>query len=597
MRCASTVIAESAMRHQRRQGGPLCRGVRSARAEGRLGVPCQFSLLGLSSALLVLVSGCGQFRGLDGDLPACQDYQTVVQPLLNQRCVVCHGADRAEGGYRLTTRLEALARRDDGTTRVVNTDGGAEADALVLVAARGDSNHDALVAEEQAALKTWVVDCKAGGRRLYFHPRGWSTPTSPVFHGDALRGTGYQIDGGSGGGLDCRKCHGDDLKGGKAEVSCHECHGETLFACDMCHGTATSFAPPRALSGSKLTTAPGVGAHQTHLRDGALHRAYGCGTCHVMPVDPFQEGHFQGDGGTENGRAEVAFDGGRGEYSFDAHTCANTSCHAPAPDSGTNQLPTWTKVGQGEAACGTCHGIPPATHSTEKECGLCHKGAYVDGGVVVQKHADGTINLGRPGDATLTCSSCHGDAVAFRDLHDSTDSTVLTVGAHQAHLEGRHGIAAPLQCNQCHRVPTEVRSPGHIDQPLPAIVFPLVADGGSIAWNDGAMPAWDRVTGTCSSVYCHGLGGRGTPDHSPSKVPQVQWTGGTAQVYCGSCHGLPPTTGVHLNADAGLLSCHRCHEDTINASGSLKVTRGADGGIVTTHMNGVLDLGRDGGGT
>ena len=584
MRCASTVIAELAQRPSRREGGPTGGGLWTLRRAGGW-----FALM----ALAMLGGACEKFRGLEGELPPCQDYQTAIQPLLNERCVSCHGADRADGDYRLTSRLEALARRDDGSTRVVGADGGG-GDSLVLAAVRGElPGHVALVADEQEALRAWVVDCRAGGRRLYFHPRGWSTPTTEVFHGTKLRGTGYQLDGGT---FNCMGCHGEDLAGGKAEVTCHECHGATLFACNQCHGSTTNAAPPKALSGSSLTSAPGVGAHQTHVRDGALHVGYDCSKCHIKPVDPFESGHFQVDGGPEDGRAEVvfAYDGGRGSYSLSELTCTGTSCHAPLEDAtAKNQRPTWNKVGQKEAECGSCHGVPPPNHSTEQECGICHKGAYADGGVVVAMHANGTVNVGLEGDAKLlTCTSCHGDAVAFRDVHESTDPTVVTVGAHQAHLSAKHRISAPILCSQCHRMPTEVRSPGHIDQPRPAVVFPsFQPDSGTIAWNDNAVPQWDRTTKTCTNVYCHGLGNRGALDTSPSKLSQVGWTLGDSQLFCGSCHGVPPNTVVHAGA-VGLTSCSGCHEETVNAQGGLNVTRLPDGGVVTTHINGVLNLGR-----
>ena len=290
-----------------------------------------------------------------------------------------------------------------------------------------------------------------------------------------------------------------------------------------------------------------------------------------------------------------AFDGGRGQYAFDQHTCTNSTCHAPATTdtAAKNQLPTWTKLGQGEAACGTCHGVPPSNHSSETDCGQCHQGAFVDGGIVVAKHADGHLDLGRPGDATVTCASCHGDAVAFRDLHGSTDPTVVTVGAHQAHLSAKHGFSAPVQCNQCHLAPTEIRSPGHIDHLLPATVFPAgVVDGGSIAANDGATPTWDRGAATCGNVYCHTLGNGGARDTSPTKLAQVGWTTTTPQVFCGSCHGLPPATPIHSTPGVNLFTCYLCHPSTIDSTGTLLVKRGADGGLTSMHINGTVDYGQ-----
>lgn len=538
-------------------------------------------------ALLLAVASCGQLRPLEGEL-RCADYQTTIQPLLNDRCVSCHGDARAEGDYKLTSRLDALARRDDGTLRV---EGDPPA---VLSAARGElPNHQALAAEEQATIEAWVGACQANNRVNLWHVRGWATPGTDTFHGARLRATGYDVS-------TCQKCHGDDFSGGKAQVSCQDCHGKDVFACKTCHGSASNAAPPKGLDGSRLTNDRGVGAHQTHVRDGALHLAYGCEQCHVNPKDDiWQPGHFRlEDGGAEDGRAEVhvaTADGGVATYDPQAFTCANSGCHAPLVDSAaTHQMPTWTKVGVNEAACGSCHGNPPASHSSEPDCGLCHVGAFVDGGVVPATHADGKLQVGRPGETTLTCTSCHGDAKAFRDTHGATDPALVTVGAHQVHFDARRGLSAPITCDQCHQVPAAVRSPGHIDQPPPAVVFPMVAGVGSLSFADNATPAWDRTAATCTNAYCHGGGARAARDTSASKRPVLTWTGApTPQVYCGSCHGVPPNTAVHADAGAGgLFTCYQCHGATISANGTLKVTREADGGVTTTHLNGQVELGQ-----
>ena len=41
-------------------------------------------------------------------------FLTEVKPLLNLRCVSCHGPDKAEGGLRLDTREAALKGGDSG---------------------------------------------------------------------------------------------------------------------------------------------------------------------------------------------------------------------------------------------------------------------------------------------------------------------------------------------------------------------------------------------------------------------------------------------------------------------------------------------------
>jgi hypothetical protein len=61
--------------------------------------------------------------------------------------------------------------------------------------------------------------------------------------------------------------------------------------------------------------------------------------------------------------------------------CAN-ACHGVA-------RPRWTAVGEGEIACGTCHGIPPPSHDPEQtilDCATCHPAGF-------EHHIDGVVDL------------------------------------------------------------------------------------------------------------------------------------------------------------------------------------------------------------
>src|SRR6266498_1657298 len=55
-----------------------------------------------------------------------------------------------------------------------------------------------------------------------------------------------------------------------------------------------------------------------------------------------------------------------------------------------------------EEACGSCHGIPPASHPTTTDCGMCHDG-YTATTVNDVLHQNGVV------DVIVSCSSCHGD--------------------------------------------------------------------------------------------------------------------------------------------------------------------------------------------
>jgi len=47
------------------------------------------------------------------------------------------------------------------------------------------------------------------------HPDGWSTVGSDSFHGTKVLQSGY---------ASCKTCHGTDLKGGRTEHGCFDCH-------------------------------------------------------------------------------------------------------------------------------------------------------------------------------------------------------------------------------------------------------------------------------------------------------------------------------------------------------------------------------------
>jgi predicted CxxxxCH...CXXCH cytochrome family protein len=76
-----------------------------------------------------------------------------------------------------------------------------------------------------------------------------------------------------------------------------------------------------------------------------------------------------------------------------ALTCAGTYCHGGAE-------PAWTRLDQGEAACGTCHGVPPATPAhaptlTLRDCHTCHAGSVDAFGNILTngRHLDGNVDL------------------------------------------------------------------------------------------------------------------------------------------------------------------------------------------------------------
>lgn len=163
------------------------------------------------------------------------------------------------------------------------------------------------------------------------------------------------------------------------------------------------------------------------------------------------------------------------------------------------------------------------------------------------------------------CSVCHGggqNSAPPPDLQGNTAPETLTVGAHQAHLNpGRYSLG--FSCGECHHQPSFFADTLHIDRTTPGIaevIFgPLASDSGRTS------PIWTRNTGTCSSIYCHGAFTGGNQSH------RLIWNRvDGSQVYCGSCHGLPPSSPHHQVED---VLCYRCHLYSLN-----------------THINGRVDL-------
>jgi len=167
------------------------------------------------------------------------------------------------------------------------------------------------------------------------------------------------------------------------------------------------------------------------------------------------------------------------------------------------------------------------------------------------------------------CAACHGDprrrgnallqAAPPRDLSGATDVHYPGVGAHLIHLQASATHAA-VACDECHRVPERVDSPGHAEDGAPAeIIF------GALAKAQDHHPGYDSVARRCENSYCHG-------------AAVAVWTRPrSSDEACGSCHGLPPSA-PHPQSRL----CHTCHGEIIDSAG--KFVNPA------LHVNGEVNL-------
>jgi predicted CxxxxCH...CXXCH cytochrome family protein len=264
---------------------------------------------------------------------------------------------------------------------------------------------------------------------VYVHPDGFKSPSSPNFHGVAIRNSGWEI-------RTCRQCHGGSYTGDNA-ISCVSagCHVDangtpkSPESCNTCHGNfasvatdSLSWAPPRSTSGDTAESARGVGAHQFHLNAAYmdLSEPLACNSCHNVPSGAYAGDHPKAGLPAPvifvNALAKIPSGGQTPSPSYDpqALQCSNTYCHgnwrlqksassykfvfSDSVISGANFAPQWTG-GDSQDACGTCHGIPPAGHqnfgTSVSTCTSCHYlNASKQGGPLDPTiHINGKIDL------------------------------------------------------------------------------------------------------------------------------------------------------------------------------------------------------------
>lgn len=190
--------------------------------------------------------------------------------------------------------------------------------------------------------------------------------------------------------------------------------------------------------------------------------------------------------------------------------------------------------------------------------------AFMAAGCLGSLEAGGGEEAPPNSDPQAGCAlGCHGTDTSNappKSIAGATDTTSVAVGAHQAHLNPSPAWHKRVECGDCHVVPADVNSPGHMDGDNKAeLMFSMRA--GASTW-----------TGTTCTTGCHGSAAWGGAAATP------EWTRvDGSQSACGSCHGAPPP--APHPAGSNCATCHPTMEEN-----SLQF-RDPD-----SHINGVIDL-------
>jgi predicted CxxxxCH...CXXCH cytochrome family protein len=187
----------------------------------------------------------------------------------------------------------------------------------------------------------------------------------------------------------CTQCH-DEPNATGTELTAQKLHfngrvdlGDGSGTCGACHGQGDD-------------PGPATGAHLAH-RQPRHTTPIACNTCHVVPKDVHDPGHF-------DGKVLVTFSGhavDRGATPiWNGTACTTVACHGAGIRT-PRVVPAWTDTSGAASACDACHGAPPTQHTPSAACDRsgCHGTEIIRAGssLAISEsgkafHVDGVIN-------------------------------------------------------------------------------------------------------------------------------------------------------------------------------------------------------------
>jgi hypothetical protein len=216
----------------------------------------------------------------------------------------------------------------------------------------------------------------------------------------------------------------------------------------------------------------------------------------------------------------------------DTDTTVTTGTTAYHPEGFDDPTVHGSEAKRHDQTCTDCHGADLAGSGDAVSCDTCHEEGW-----------------------RTDCTFCHGGTdnetgAPPQDLDGGTDDAMF--GAHSKHVEDTIHVA--FGCEQCHVVPEDVLSVGHMFDESPVTAEVDLSAGLSMA------ATWDGAS--CGEAYCHG---NGQGDNGEIAV-------GDGPLGCDGCHasragpsevwrGMSGEHSDHLRHDVG---CEDCHRDTVD---------------------------------
>jgi len=408
---------------------------------------------------------------------------------------------------------------------------------------------------------------------LGLHKAGIIDVSSPDFHGTLLKTGSWKY-------LDCQQCHGANLAGGPKAPSCRSCHKNagghktgivdpssadfhgtlisagtwTFSQCKTCHGADLKGG---ANAPSCTTCHESVGGHESGVSDPNSPNFHGklieagvwklvdCRSCHGIDLK-----------GTNDAPSCYSCHADAG-----GHAAGITDPNSPDFHGKLIKANSWKTNN-----CQNCHGSNFAGGPNGPTCNSCH------------------TNPGGP----TACNTCHGSfadpgrIAPPRDIDGNTSTTAIGVGAHWNHLYDNK-LGKKVSCETCHIVPTSYS--GH------NINGTAEVNLTGLAVLNGANAQFNLAAGTCSGTYCHGNFEFKKSDAAPENQyaftadkmvgnnVTVKWNKvDGSEVFCGSCHGLPPVGHIQVPVN----QCVACHSTVVDENGKII--------DINKHINGVINI-------